>query len=244
MSPIKKEPLLTHDRNLLIGKIFAAGAIISLILESVCAYFSTGTSIGMEIGAFVLNFASTIFFIFVLFILRYYLLNFKMHKTRIALMTFIILLIIEFFYGKLSTVLLIIVGHIMHNYLIWFEVSSVIQSILAIMTQATLLVTGIMLIAGHGDFVGGLRVLGVAFVLKAITFVAATFVRNHLIDEYITNQELPGSLPDMMSPQDAIQQIMNYTNAFDNILTVIILLIFICILVRARRHTLCWQDPL
>lgn len=247
MSPIKKEPLLTHDRNLLIGKIFAAGAIVSLILEFVIFFFLTQSNAAVQLLSWVINFISAILFIFVLFILRYYLLNFKMHRTRIALMTLIILSIIEFFYGKLSTVLMIFIGHFVHDYTYWFEVSGAIQSILTMASHTALLITGIMLIAGRGDFVGGLRALGVSFVLKAMAFVASIFVRNYMVDEYIANQESKEGLlglMDMMSTHNGIEYIFSLIYSFGNIFTIIILFIFIWIMARAKKHTLYWQDPL
>lgn len=246
MSPIQKEPLLTHDRNLLIGKIFAVTAIILIIIESIFTYFSIPMNIGMQLGSFAINFISVILLIFILFILRYYLLNFGMDKTRIAVMTLIILLIIEFAYSKLSTVMLFFIGRMygVESY----ATSAIIHSVFVIITLAAYLVVGIMLIVNRNDFVGGLRILGATFVLKVAAFGAFTFLRIRTTDEYVANQESGGKglmgLIDSLPGPEVIQYIFNMFNILGNIPNILILLAFIYVLARAKKHTLCWQDPI
>ncbi len=245
---IKKEPLLTHDRNLYIGQIFAVVTIVFIIIESVFTYFSATDSIAMKLGAFAINFLTIIFYLFTLFILRYYMLNFGMHKLRIATMTLIVLLIIQFIYTKLVMVSNIFIGHIsIHALTEWITVNNYIQAVLVGIILITYVVAGVMLIGNRTDFVGGLRILGVIFILTVISVVAATWGRNYMIDQYLANQEtgegLLGLL-DTMSNQHIIQHILNVGSIAENIPIILIELTLIYILAKAKKHTITWQDPL
>jgi len=238
---LRKEPQLTHDRNLLLGQLFCAITIGIILIECLLTLFLSRENPAIQLSVFSINFLSSLFYIFVFFILRYYLLNFRMDKIRIALMTTIVLLIIQFLFSKGSTVLSVFIyRHFDSETLMMLTANT--KSIIHFIILLAYFVTGVMLIANKSDFVGGLRIVGAAFILKVLCSVAGAFGRNVLIDRYISMQHTEA--PDGMIVGNMIEYIFNISNILAFIPDIIILVILIFLFTRAKQHTIQWQDPM
>lgn len=238
---VKKEPLLSHDRNLLLGQVFSAITIAILIVECLLMYFYNYNSPGIQLAVFGVNFLSAVFYIFVMFILRYYVLNFNMDKLRIILMTLIIFLIIQLAFSKASLPFTIYIYRLSYEPEYWMGIMESIQAAIHLVILLTYFIGGIILLFNKTDFVGGLRWMGALFVLKVISSVTALWGRNMMTDKYIATQN-EGAVG--QTAGDMISHLYILSNILPYIPPVLILLIFIFILEKAKQHTISWQDPL